>query len=65
LGPTQGTLKTSLTSAGHRLFVDGRVIGETPNPVLVSCGAHVIKIGGAGREQLIYVPCGGTAIVQP
>jgi hypothetical protein len=64
LGPTQGTVKTPLSRGGHRLFVDGLVVGETPNPVLVSCGAHVIKIGGAGKEQLIYVPCGGTVTVQ-
>jgi hypothetical protein len=57
-------VKTPLSRGGHRLFVDGLVVGETPNPVLVSCGAHVIKIGGAGKEQLIYVPCGGTVTVQ-
>jgi hypothetical protein len=62
--PTQGIVKTPL-SRGHRLFVDGRVVGETPTPVLVSCGAHTIKVGSAGREQLIDVPCGGGVTVDP
>jgi|HubBroStandDraft_1064217.scaffolds.fasta_scaffold04778_8 hypothetical protein len=64
LGPTQGIVKTPL-SRGHRLFVDGLVVGETPTPVLVSCGAHTIKVGSAGREQLIDVPCGGRVTVNP
>ncbi len=64
-GPTQGTVKPPLNSRGHRLFVDGLVVGETPNSALVSCGSHIIKVGRHGREQLINVPCGGAVDIEP
>jgi hypothetical protein len=63
-GPTQGIIKTP-QSRGHRLFVDGVVVGETPTPVRVACGQHVVKVGSAGTEQSIDVPCGGSIVVEP
>jgi hypothetical protein len=63
-GPNQGLLKPR-GSKGHRLFVDGVVVGETPTPVLVTCGAHVVKVGSAGTEQSIDVPCGTSIAVDP
>jgi hypothetical protein len=61
---SQGIVRTPL-SHGHRLFVDGVVIGETPKPVLVTCGPHTVKIGSAGKEQHIDVPCGAAVSVHP
>ena len=61
--PTQGLLDA--TQSRGRLYVDGLIVGETPTPVLVTCGKHVVKVGSAGREQSIDVPCGGAVIVAP
>jgi hypothetical protein len=63
-GPNEGVVKTRW-STGHRLFVDGLVVGQTPAQVLVACGTHVIKVGSAGREQSLDVPCGATLTVDP
>jgi hypothetical protein len=63
-GPTQGLLK-SRGPAGHRIFVDGVVVGETPGQVLVTCGSHVVKLGSAGREQTIDFPCADSVVVEP
>jgi len=63
-GPSQGLLKPR-GSKGHRLFVDGVVVGETPTPVLVTCGPHVVKVGSAGSEQSIDVPCGTSIALDP
>jgi hypothetical protein len=63
-GPTQGVLKTRWNT-GHRFFVDGVVVGETPAQVIVTCGEHVVKIGSGGREQTIDVACATTVIVDP
>jgi hypothetical protein len=63
-GPSQGVLKTRWNT-GHRFFVDGVVVGETPAQVLVTCGEHVVKVGSGGREQTIDVPCATTVTVDP
>ena len=64
IDPMKGLVETT-QSKGHRIYVDGVVVGETPAPVLVSCGMHVVKVGSAGGEQLIDVPCGGAVTVLP
>lgn len=63
-GASQGVIKTRWNT-GHRLFVDGVVVGETPAQVLVTCGEHVVKVGSAGREQTLDVACGSTVTVDP
>ncbi len=63
-GPNQGVVKTRYNS-GHRLFIDGVVVGQTPAQVLVTCGTHVVKVGSGGQDQSIDVPCGGTVAVDP
>jgi hypothetical protein len=64
IDPMKGLVETP-QSKGHRIYVDGVLVGETPTPVLVSCGMHIVKVGSAGGEQLIDVPCGGVVTVAP
>lgn len=65
LGPTQGRLKTDKAPGGFRVFVDNRVAGNTPEPIVVPCGAHVVKVGSHGTPQNLFVPCGGELDVLP
>ena len=58
-GPQKGALGIPANAAGHRVFVDGRVVASSPGTVVVDCGTHTIKIGHDGREQILDVPCGG------
>ena len=60
-GGTEGTLRLDKRAAGHRVFVDGRVVGEGEGPYTVACGEHTVRVGGRGRSQKIDVPCGGEA----
>jgi serine/threonine-protein kinase len=60
---THGTVMTSTASPGRRIFIDGRTAGETPAPVVVSCGTHRVRIGSAGRTSTVEVPCGGEVLV--
>jgi hypothetical protein len=55
---TQGRLVLK-APAGFRVFVDNKVVGETPAPVVVACGLRTVKVGSHGSEQKITVPCGG------
>jgi len=58
LASTQGRLNLK-APAGFRVWVDGKVVGETPSPVTVACGPRTVKIGSHGSEQKLAVPCGG------
>ena len=55
---TTAEIGTEAASAGHRIFVDGAVVGETPAVVPVACGKHTVKIGSAGKLQDVDVACG-------
>jgi serine/threonine-protein kinase len=56
-------IDTSDASPGHRIFVDERVVAQTPQIVSVPCGKHKVRIGSAGKPQSIEVPCGGQVTV--
>jgi hypothetical protein len=59
IGPTEGRLDLPRSANGHRVWVDGHLVGEPPAPIVVACGHHVVKVGSNGREQEVDVPCGG------
>jgi serine/threonine-protein kinase len=54
----QGELRPPPYAAGHRIYVDGRVVGEGTDPIRVKCGSRSVRVGSAGRLQQIDVPCG-------
>jgi serine/threonine-protein kinase len=58
--PDQGQLVFPPSAAGHRIFLDGRVVGDGAQPAVVPCGPHDVKIGSAGTPQRVDVPCGGS-----
>jgi hypothetical protein len=45
------------------VFVDGRYVGDSPGPIKVHCGSHVVKVGSGGNPHTVEVPCGGDVIV--
>ncbi|HTQ46607.1 MAG TPA: serine/threonine-protein kinase [Polyangiaceae bacterium] len=58
-----GEIQPPDSAAGHRIFVDGRVVGEGAAPIRVPCGQHSVRIGSAGRQQNVDVPCGQSVAV--
>jgi hypothetical protein len=48
----------------HRIFVDGKPIGEGPGTYFVSCGTHTVKIGSSGKPRDLDIAC-GTSINVP
>jgi eukaryotic-like serine/threonine-protein kinase len=60
-----GTILTKASAAGHRIFVDDRVVGNSPDPVDVRCGPHNVRIGSAGTPRDVEIPCGGSIVVNP
>ena len=56
-----GWMTEPASADGHRVFLDGKVVGPWRATLLVECGPHVVKLGHDGRDQPIDVPCGGRA----
>ncbi len=56
---TRGTLELPPWTKGHRIYLNGHVVGEGPGPLQVRCGPHLVRLGSAGRELSVAVPCGG------
>jgi serine/threonine-protein kinase len=59
-----GELQPPPSAAGHRIYVDGRVVGEGTAPLRVKCAQHSVRIGSAGRTQYVDVPCGQAIALQ-
>jgi hypothetical protein len=65
--PTKGTLEIAPTRVDHRVFFDGRVIGESSPDVRyfeVPCGWRAVQIGSKGTVQEVLVSCGGVTRVE-
>lgn len=43
--------------AGHRVWIDGRIVGQSPGRFLVSSGRHVVRVGSRGVERSIVLGC--------
>jgi serine/threonine-protein kinase len=50
-------------ATGHRVFVDGKTVGEGASAYRVKCGSHTVKIGSGGKPMTVDVPCGGSVNV--
>jgi serine/threonine protein kinase len=61
--PTAAEISTEAASPHHRIFVDDRVVGETPSTVTVACGKHTVKIGSSGKPQDVDIPCGTRKVI--
>jgi hypothetical protein len=58
-----GILRTTGAVPGRRIFVDERVVGQTPDSATIKCGVHQVRVGSAGKVQTVDVPCGGEITV--
>jgi hypothetical protein len=60
---TRGMLSFPPPADGHRVYVDGKMVGTPPQPIRVRCGSRAVQVGSQGAEQTVDVPCGGSAPV--
>jgi serine/threonine-protein kinase len=63
LGPGMGLVRTTNAAPGHRIYLDEKVIGQTPESVAVKCGGHYLKIGSNGFRRPVDIPCGGEIVI--
>ncbi len=57
--PGSGILRMPPSAAGHRIYVDGRLLGDGAAILTVPCGPRKVRIGRQGSERVVNVPCGG------
>jgi hypothetical protein len=58
-----GKLRFAPNAKGHRVYVDGALVGEPSDTLDVKCGPRMVKVGSRGAVQTIEVPCGGEVLV--
>jgi hypothetical protein len=51
------------SAAGHRVFVDGRVIEVKTSRAVVPCGTREVRIGSRGNVRTVEVACGGETAI--
>jgi hypothetical protein len=56
--PLFGTVTVPRSRAGHRVWIDGRLVGESPGNFRVSCGDHDVRVGSHGVVRRLAVACG-------
>jgi hypothetical protein len=59
----KGMIVVPASAAGHRIFVDERIVSSLVGPIALDCGAHTIRIGHDGRDQKVDVPCNGRVVL--
>jgi hypothetical protein len=47
------------SAAGHRVFVDGRVVEVKSLRAVIACGSHEVRIGSTGTARTVEVRCDG------
>ncbi len=56
---SRGVLHVGKQFDGHRVFVDGAMVGNGSGDYELACGRHGVKVGSQDRSRAIVVPCGG------
>jgi hypothetical protein len=41
------------------VWVDKRIVGESPGTFTAPCGWHVVRVGSQGQAHNVEIPCGG------
>jgi hypothetical protein len=54
-----GLISTDPSERGHRVFVDGRVLGEGGSVLSAPCGMRRIQVGSGATLRRVVIPCGG------
>jgi serine/threonine-protein kinase len=55
-----GFIAVPASRFSHRVWIDGRLVGESPGVFPVSCAVHSVRVGSRGALQQLRVDCGST-----
>lgn len=58
------TLRSENAPPGRDVFLDGKVVGQTPLHVSVPCGRHALQMVAGAPKQNVELPCGGERVVK-
>jgi hypothetical protein len=60
---TDGVIVLPASAAGHRVFVDGRLVEVKNSRASVPCGSHEVRIGSSGMGRKLDIECGGETVL--
>jgi hypothetical protein len=49
---------------GHRVWIDSKIVGQSPASFSVPCGPHSVRVGSHGASHRVDVPCGAEVVVK-
>jgi hypothetical protein len=59
--PGTGVITVGASRAGHRVWIDDRLMSEqAPAAYVVGCGKHMVQVGSRASPVSLEVPCGAT-----
>jgi serine/threonine-protein kinase len=61
--PTMGQLTIPPSRGGHRVWIDNRLVGESPGSFPIRCGWHDVRVGSQGGTQHVNVACGDETVL--
>ena len=64
LGDKYGMLDATNAGKDRRIWVNGKLVGQTGEAIKVLCGTQSVKIGSSGTPRDVVVPCGGSVPVR-
>jgi hypothetical protein len=56
-GSTPGVLVVPASAGVHRVWVDGKLVGQSPLKLPTTCGPHTVQVGSSGKPYSVDVPC--------
>jgi len=55
--PADGMGEIVIAEGGHRAWIDGKLVGETPLHYRTTCGSHTVRVGSSGKPRTVDVAC--------
>ena len=52
-----GVLVVPASAGSHRVWVDGKLVGQSPLKLNTTCGTHTVQVGSNGKPYSVEVAC--------
>jgi hypothetical protein len=57
-------LRTDSAPPGRPVYLDGKIVGQTPLEATVPCGRHALQMVAGGASHAVNLPCGGEKVIR-
>ena len=57
-------LRTESAPPDRPVYLDGKIVGQTPLEATVPCGRHTLQMVAGGATHAVNLPCGGEKVIR-